>query len=222
MQDRCAMKVCTDSCIFGAYINPKDANNILDIGSGSGLLALMVAQRSSSNITAIEIDEQAAQQARENFESSPWNDRLTIFCDDVLNFSQQNLKFDLIISNPPFYTNHLKSPDQAINNAMHCDSLTLKNLACVVDRLLSGLGTFEVMLPEYEMKLLTQFLQEFKFLESNRLVIKNDERSNPLRIISSFSRNSKICIQNQLCIRNEIADYTTDFKDLLKHYYLHL
>ena len=149
------MKVCTDACLFGAYVadqvKTKAANNILDIGTGTGLLSLMLAQRVPALIDAVEIDEAAYQQAKENFEQSPWKERLFAFNTDVTKFETEK-KYDCIISNPPFFENDLKSNDSNKNNAKHDTSLSLDKLLQVVKKLLNDDGIFAVLLPYHRVE----------------------------------------------------------------------
>ncbi|MDQ3290701.1 MAG: methyltransferase, partial [Bacteroidota bacterium] len=114
------MKVCTDSCLFGAYVAVEKAASILDIGTGTGLLSLMAAQRSTAKITAVELDVAAAEQAAQNFSASPWADRLYLYTGSLQDFENTSTEnYDVIISNPPFYQASQISPNTARNRAMH-------------------------------------------------------------------------------------------------------
>src|SRR5688572_6302630 len=150
-QDKCSMKVCTDACIFGAWIANIISNaksgilNCLDIGAGTGLLSLMIAQKTSALIDAIEIEAYAFEQAKENFSNSPWNQRLRIFYSDVKHFNSP-LKYDFIISNPPFYQNDLTSPLKTKNVAKHSTDLNLDELLGVIKNLLNKSGSFAILL----------------------------------------------------------------------------
>ena len=152
-QDKCAMKVCTDACLFGAwivqYISTKKlaTDRVLDIGAGTGLLSLILAQKTeAAQMDAIEIDSLAAQQAVQNFALSPWDNRLNAIEGDVKNISTAN-KYGLIISNPPFFENDLISPIKSRNVALHDASLTLSELLFVVKKNLQEDGKFAVLLP---------------------------------------------------------------------------
>jgi tRNA1Val (adenine37-N6)-methyltransferase len=124
-QGDCAMKVTTDACIQGAWTPvQKDEVRILDIGAGTGLLSLMLAQKAPNAIVdAVELNEQAATQAGQNFAGSPWADRLNVICSDIQGYRATH-KYDLIISNPPFFNNSLKGPEASRNNARHTTALT--------------------------------------------------------------------------------------------------
>ena len=106
-QDKCAMKVGTDAVLLGAWVTPNGSNHILDIGTGTGVIALMLAQKTNSPIDAIEIDPDAFGQAKENISGSPWKDRVTIYQADAAQFAFSS-KYDILVSNPPFYENELK------------------------------------------------------------------------------------------------------------------
>ena len=128
-QERSSMKVCTDSCILGAWtaVQLKNVKTILDIGTGTGLLPLMLAQKSESIIDAIESDRESAGQARENVQLTPWSDRIHIIEGDVREFIGED-RYDWIITNPPFFESDLRSPERKKNEAKHDESLTLGQL----------------------------------------------------------------------------------------------
>ena len=153
-QDKCAMKVCTDACLFGAYVANKleadnfNLNKILDIGAGTGLLSLMLAQKCYEKIDAIELDENAFLQARKNIENSPFRNQIEILNVDILTFSA-NEKYDLIICNPPFFENQLKSDTAERNAAMHATTLSLLQLVQVIKSNLTLAGKAYLLLPYY-------------------------------------------------------------------------
>ncbi len=151
-QDLAAMKICTDACLFGAWTAKRlgDALHILDIGTGTGLLTLMLAQKkfaeTGASLEAIEIDEPAYRQASDNFAGSSWSGKITLHHGDVTGFSFAE-RFDFIIVNPPFFEGQLRSPDASVNTARHEDSLTLETLLVVLKRLLEPAGRFSILLP---------------------------------------------------------------------------
>lgn len=163
-QDRTAMKVCTDACVLGAWAQVESETHLLDIGTGTGLLALMAAQRNpTAQIDAVELDEAAAGQAAENVAASPFADRITVhqtaiqqFCPSPSAVSPFPLLYDHILTNPPFYVNSLRSPDKAINRALHTDELPFADLLKAVRRLLAPTGTCWVLLPPPEMAVLSE------------------------------------------------------------------
>ncbi len=217
------MKVCTDSCIFGAYIAPEEAQSILDIGSGTGLLSLMLAQKTNSKIEAVEIDADAALQSEENFRNSQWSDRLYIFKSSIQEFSTgATKKYDLIISNPPFFSNHLLSPNPKLNKAIHSTTLSLKELSECVNNLLSTEGKFYVLLPPYEATVFEESLNELKLFLQHRLEIKDKSEGKIIRVIDCYRRNPTTVSNESLTIKNSEGQYTTEFSDLLRPYYLFL
>lgn len=160
-QDRTAMKVCTDACVLGAWADVGTGARLLDIGTGTGLLALMAAQRAPhAHVDAVEVDEAAAQQAWENVANSPFARQITIHQTAIQDFlfpaPDPALRYDHILTNPPFYTNSLRSPDRAVNRALHADELPFSDLLAAVGRLLAPAGTWWLLLPPPEMNRLTQ------------------------------------------------------------------
>ena len=193
-QDQCAMKVCTDSSLFGALIDSSQAENILDIGTGTGVLSLMQAQKSTAKITAVEIEENAAKQATSNFKASPWSDRINLVLRPVQEFSKEhNLQFDLIISNPPFFKDSFKSPDASVNMARHDSLLPQDELLQSVLSLLTDDGAFWLLLPEYE-------FDRFESLANNQLFcstkynIKDRVIRERMRVVGKFERTNKPCL----------------------------
>ena len=149
-QDKCAMKVCTDACVFGAfvaeYLAPQKLNNCLDIGTGTGLLSLMLAQKNDMSIDTVEINAEAYLQAKENIENSIYKNKISIHNQNILEFDNKE-KYDFIITNPPFYEGDLMSSQQNKNQAKHNESLTLPKLLQSIIRLLKDNGEFAVLLP---------------------------------------------------------------------------
>jgi len=154
------MKICTDSLIFGAMTPVKAGDQVLDIGTGTGLLSLMAAQLGAAEITAVELNPKACQEACHNFSQSPWTNRLTAVNTDIQSFQQSVARhYDLIISNPPFFAEHLKSGDIHRQQARHTGSLPFQALISAVDNLLSASGLFYVLLPVTAVKLFTNLAQ---------------------------------------------------------------
>ncbi len=225
-QEKCAMKVCTDSCLFGAwtanylYKSDNKINNILDIGSGTGLLSLMLAQQlPTATIDAIEIDEAAALQTEENFAQSPWKERLHIYRESAQNFASK--KYNFIICNPPFYRNDLQSSNQSKNTAHHNTGLTLIELMIAIKRLLKDDGNFAILLPYHRTKEIEKLAMEAGFILHRKTVIKQTEQHDYFRSMMIFSTGKKDLIQDEIAIKNK-DQYTPAFIDLLKDYYLYL
>ncbi|MBX3255102.1 MAG: methyltransferase [Chitinophagaceae bacterium] len=222
--DRCAMKVSTDSCIFGAWFAAKalPSTNILDIGAGSGLLTLMLAQKMPATFHAIEKDAGSFEQLEQNIHNSPWNNRITTFHSDAVRFEFPG-KYDFIISNPPFYENELRSPDNRKNMAMHDSSLTLDMLIQIIDRNLTQDGSFGILLPYYRKDHFMQLAGEKKFYTLEECHVRQTPQHPYFRSILHFSKSRQpVNPVRTLTIRNSSNTYTPEFISLLKDYYLAL
>ena len=230
-QEKTALKVCTESCILGAYaaIKINKAKAILDIGTGTGLLALMIAQKNrESKIDAIEIEESAYSQVVENVSKSIFLNQIQVINQDVKYF-EPSIEYDLIVSNPPFYQNYLKSETQQRNLALHDTSLTLQDLADAVSRLLSNDGQFIVLLPPLQMAQFEVLANQKGLFVASILKIysKQPITSNNNLIFREICMFQKSDFQidsglETLYIYEEDQSYSKDFKKLLRDYYLHL
>jgi tRNA1Val (adenine37-N6)-methyltransferase len=219
------MKVCTDACLFGAYVANEilllPVKNILDIGTGTGLLSLMLAQKTTATIDTVEIDQPAFTQAKQNIEQSPWKEKIAIYNSDILKF-QTNKKYDCIISNPPFFEADLKSTDEKKNFAKHDTSLTFTALLNIVDANLSADGFFAVLLPFHRSNYFEEEAAKINFNLTKKILIKQTPKHNYFRAILIFSTKKLEIIQEEIIIKNEEWNYSQKFIELLKDYYLHL
>ncbi len=224
-QDKCAMKVCTDACLFGAYIAEEIQQhpvfNILDIGTGTGLLSLMLAQKTSTQIDAVEIDRQAYEQAEENIGQSKYSKSITAFHCSIADFLPDN-KYDVIISNPPFFEDDLLSANEKNNSAKHNSTLTLQQLLNNIDRLLNATGFFAVLLPHHRSNYFEEEAAKLNFHLTKKNLVKQTPQHNYFRAILIFSRSKSIAQKIELTIKNEGGDYSEEFIELLKDYYLYL
>lgn len=186
-QDRCAMKISTDAVMLGALAEAEDPKRILDIGTGTGVIALMLVQRfPDADVEAVELDEQAANQAEENFAESKFTARLSIHQVRIQDFVTSQ-KFDLIVSNPPYFTAHLKAKTKERNQALHTDTLSFDDLAEQSIRLLADSGRFWLILPPYESGVF-QDLARGKGLFPNRIFRLKDKQDKQVqREIIAFS-----------------------------------
>ena len=173
-QDRCAMKVCTDACILGASTDVENVSKILDIGTGTGLLSLMIAQRTNAQIDAVEIDEDAYQQAVMNVQESVFASKIRVHHQRIQDCLVED-SYDLIISNPPFYQQSLKSADAKVNRALHTVELSFDDIIDSSIRLLSPNGKFVVLLPPFEMEKLIQIAKKKGLYLSKKMLIRHDE-----------------------------------------------
>ncbi len=227
-QDKCAMKVCTDACLFGAFVaneiqaNEQDAiKNILDIGSGTGLLSLMLAQKLHAAIDTVEIDTPAFEQAKENIAQSLYKEKIKIFNADIVQFSTEK-KYDYIISNPPFFEADLKSGNEKKNAAKHDTALTLQELLHNADRLLSTTGFFAVLLPYHRSNYFEEEAEKLNFHLNKKISVKQTPKHDFFRAILIFYKTKTTANQSTLTIKNEEGKYTDEFTNLLKDYYLYL
>ena len=223
-QDQCAMKVCTDACIFGAWFAEKIPSHsvVLDIGSGTGLLMLMLAQKNKSEIDGIELDLASYKQLKENISSSKWKENLKVFPGDVRTFAFPS-KYDFIIVNPPFYEDDLLSPSSQKNVAMHSKALTLAQLIQVIDRNLASSGFFGILLPHHRSTYFEEIAAERNFQLQEKLLIRQTPHHPYFRCIMRFSKNKEnFQVNADLTIQNETGEYTGEFVELMKDYYLYL
>lgn len=226
-QDKCSMKVCTDSCLFGAWIankivqkifNPK---NILDIGTGTGLLSLMLAQKTNAQIDAVEIENNAYEQASENFKLSPWQERLKIFHADIKRWNAPR-KYDLVISNPPFYENDLASENEGKNISKHSGTLLLKELLSAINNFLNEDGIFAVLTPAHRTQWIESIAQSSSLFVKEKINVQQTTRHNYFRTMFLLQKKKSDAVNGILSIKNDKNDYTTEFTGLLKDYYLYL
>lgn len=221
-QAQSAMKVCTDSCLLGAVASPPLHGSILDIGTGTGLLALMLAQKSdTATITAVEIDTGASQEAGTNFSESPWSNRLNILNTSFQDYVKSCKEgFDFIISNPPFFEDNLLTGNHHKDLALHSTALSLAELAAGVASLLSQEGSFTYMLPVYESSMLLSHLEQHGVFARQIDTVYHRENSKPLRNIVCCGFEKKEIKQEVIIIRDSQNQYTEKFRELLGPYYL--
>jgi len=235
-QDQTAMKVCTDACVLGAYTTPERLTispcaTILDIGTGTGLLALMAAQNHpTAQVDAVEIDPDAYMQASENVRNSPFANRIQVH-KTVIQHYQPGHRYNLILTNPPFFTNHLRSPDAATNRALHTDTLPFADLVTAVDRLLKPNGHWWVLLPPYEAAQLDQLATTAGLYPFERLLLRHNAQKAPFRHITGYSRQTQPLQTDTLTIYEPDGSgqpsanptrerYTGAFRQLLRPFYL--
>nr|WP_295868116.1 methyltransferase [uncultured Chitinophaga sp.] len=221
------MKVCTDACIQGAFTAQYLASGaitvsaILDIGAGTGLLSLMLAQQIAVPVTAVELDPAAALQAAANFQASPWADRLALTQQDIRKMPV-DIPYDFIITNPPFYEAALKSGHAQKDQAMHATNLGYGELLTVIDRQLTPGGECSVLLPYVEFELFRGLASAKGYHLRKVLLVRQSVKHGYFRAVGIFSRTAGGTDTSELSVYDENNRYTPEFEALLRPYYLKL
>ena len=223
-QDRCAMKVGTDGVLLGAW-TPIENNpfSILDIGTGTGIIALMLAQRSQAEqIDALEIDEDAYEQAVDNFENSPWSERLFCFHAGLDEFiDEPEDEYDLIVSNPPFYSEDYKTDDSQRDLARFQDAMPFEKLIEAADLLLSENGVFAVIIPYKEEERFIDLCAAVELFPIKISRVKGAHNTQIIRSLLAFKRfELPVLDANELVIEINRHEYTDEYIELVKDFYL--
>lgn len=223
-QEHSALKLGTDAMLLGALTNFENPSAILDIGTGTGILALMMAQKHSCPITAIDIDEGAICDAQKNFTESPWHERIKVEQSSLQDFaSKTEHEFDGIICNPPFFSNSLHNPSIAKTMARHTVSLTPNDLFCGIEKLISASGTASIIIPTSEKQLFIEHAQKHNLHTIKEVAIYPFATSEaPNRAVLFFSKKWSGFQRNQIHIRENDNRYRSEYKDLTKDFYIKL
>ena len=221
-QENSPLKVTTDACLLGAYAFTTAPQYILDIGTGTGILAIMAAQRfEKAIIVGIEADEAAADQARQNTSASPWNDRIVIKTGRIQDFVKTDpVKSDLILCNPPYYQADLVSSDPRAGFARHSLGLSFNELAFAASMLIAARGKIFLILPPREFEMLEKEMYFFGFTLFDKLSIYNLHARPLYRIIGGFSREKLMYSEKNLLSRENNSAYSDGYRELLKDFYL--
>ena len=220
--DRCAMKVGTDGVLLGTWADVAHAGTILDIGAGSGLVALICAQRSNAMITAVEIDDEAAAQAAENAAGSPWKDRIAVVHSSIEEFAAASGQhFDAIVSNPPYFENSYKAKGERRNLARHADMLTPGDLVRHAAALLADGGSFSCILPaEEECTFADRAEKEGLHLRRKTMVLPR-EGAEPKRVLFVFRRQQcNASVSSLAILKRDSNEATEEYKNLTRDFYL--
>jgi len=223
-QHLCAMKVGIDGVLLGAWASTENCSRILDIGSGTGLIALMLAQRSNSKIMAIDIEPNAIAQTKENIKISPWADRISALETSLQNFSIPVIQaYDLIVSNPPYFVNSLKAPEQTRTIARHTDSLTHNELLVHAKRLLAENGKICIILPVNEGLNCVKFASSIGLFCSKKVEVFPKPDKPLKRLLLEFILNEVETESSKIVIETtERHQYSVEFTKLVRDFYLHL
>lgn len=223
-QDKCAMKVGIDGVLLGAWADVTNAYSILDVGTGTGLIALMLAQRSDAEILAIDIDADAVIQANENALNSPWGNKISVSQITFQKLAETSeSRFDLIVSNPPFFVNSLKAPEQKRNTARHTDTLSHSELVNSASKLLSANGRLCIILPVEEGSKCIEYANSQNLFCKKIVKVQPRPDKAAHRLLIEFSSEFCETIVSELCIENgERHNYSPEFTAIASPYYLKL
>ena len=218
------MKVGTDGVLLGAWVNTNKAKSFLDIGTGTGLIAIMMAQRTEndSNIDAVEIDSSSYQQAVNNFDDSPWSNRIKAFHASFQDFATHtNAKYDCIVSNPPYFINSLKAKNESRTQARHADGLPFEDLIEGAKNLLNPEGRFSVILPVTEGDYFIRIARIAGFSLSKRVEVLPNPSKPAKRLLIELTLANQDTIETQLCVENgQRHVYSPEYIELCKDFYL--
>lgn len=223
-QDRTTHKVGTDGVLVGSWVNILQHDKfLLDIGAGSGLIALMLAQRSGEDvhIDAVEIDATAAKQAGENVARSPWPLKVAVIHERVERFAP-DIVYDLVVSNPPYFVNSLHPPGEKRLQARHAFTLTFPDLLKAVVRLLSPEGRFAIILSHTEGVHFIKIAREIGLFPIRRTTFRARRHKPPERLLMEFTREEKTLEESEIVLYEEGELWTAEYKALTKDFYLRL
>ena len=220
--DKSTLKIGTDAVLLGAWTPLIDAVSILDIGTGCGIIALMLAQRTQAKITGIDIDKDSIAEATENGRHSPWSERLQFQYISIQDFIHKNplLKFDCMVSNPPYFEQSLKSPYQKRNLSKHNDNLSLEELARCVEALLSDKGIFCTILPVNAFQKMKNICQNTGLTPSKICYVKAFSDKAPQRVLACFKREQELYQTDYMYIRELNKSYSTQYRLLTQDFHI--
>ena len=221
MHNQNVMKVGTDSVLLGSFVNCGSSKNILDVGTGSGVIAIMLAQKSSANIDAIDILDEAIDLARINVSDCKWAERVNVLKEDIKTYYPGKC-YDIIVSNPPYYATDIISPDIKRATARHNKLMSATDLFAGVNRLLKNDGIFYVIYPHNIISNLELAASSNSLIKTEELLVFSNYKSEkPTRVISGYSRTNKPIERSEIRIeKHNRGEYTDEYKNLTKEYYL--
>lgn len=222
-QQNSAMKIGTDSVLLGCFAEVEHAQKILDIGTGTGILALMCAQRSSATIDAVEIDEQAALEADYNFKKSKWTNRLNIHHQSLQNYTQAcSLLYDVIISNPPYFVkdSNFSIEDEQRSKARHDADLPLSDLARYAYQLLKEDGTFWLILPTQEAELFAAYAKESRLFLKQQIELSPKANKPVNRVVQQWCKQETTIVKSNFVIYEPNGEPSLSYKKIAQEFYI--
>ena len=218
--DTAVMKVGTDGVLIGAAVKCEDAKSVLDIGTGTGLIALMIAQKSDANIVAIDINIKAVELAKYNIQESDWSDRMQVYHTRLQDFYPKH-SFDLIVSNPPFFQTHIIAPNRDRAIARHALELSIKDVVDFSVKHLSNSGRLVVIYPTEQTKEFVNYAETKGMYVKSQLMVRPKYGYDIVRIITEMSNLKTEYKETEIYIEKDTRhDYTNEYMELTKEYYL--
>lgn len=219
---RSTMRIGTDAVLFARWVEASSSDYALDIGTGSGIIPMILSQKGIGRVDAVELDRDSFEEARQNFSISVWKDNLEVFCDDVRSFSDRNVnKYDLIVSNPPFYASDVKPVRDKKVMARHVSTLSFADLLDSAKKMMKENARFALVLPYYESRLFIKEAESKGFYLQKEFLIAPIKGKEPNRVNMQFSLNENEDVEREVfTIRNKDYSYTEQYKEFLKDYYL--
>jgi tRNA1Val (adenine37-N6)-methyltransferase len=220
-QKSSAMKVGTDGVLLGSWTSVKNASSILDVGTGTGLIALMLAQRCNATIDAVELDKEASVEAEYNFSQSSWNERLKVFHGNFLEYCGRNgEKYDLIVSNPPFFINSLRTPNARLALAKHDVNMSIEQLLNKSLSLLKTDGRLSLIFPYENLDLVKESARLAGYYVKKRTDVYAKPSKSPIRVLMEFTLTPVFPETDQLVIKDESGEFSATFREMTAPYYL--
>lgn len=220
-QQESAFKVGTDGCLLGAWVDLTGVEKVLELGAGTGLISLMIAQRSNAEITALEIHSESASEAELNFNKSPWRDQLKSIHADARNFDTEK-GFDLIISNPPFFRNAIAAKNEHRSRARHQSDLSFEDIIQLGENLLKNSGKIALVIPVSEFSILKDLLVNSNLKVTRQAELRPMPNKEPHRLLLEISCNQKVVSREEFAIELERGQYSARAHELLKDFLLKL
>lgn len=220
-----AMKVGTDGVLLGAWADVISSSQIIDVGSGSGVISLILAQRCNANIIGVEVDSNAVRESEENILNSPWKNRISIINNDFTLLSNDcRLKgADHVVSNPPFFNNGIVSPDFIRAKARHCETLNYNSLIEISSKLLTSKGKLSLISPaDYVDEIISSASFHRMYVSRYTEVYSKTVSSKPKRVLWELSMLESPTVKERLAIRDDDNEYTIEYINLTKEFYINM